>query len=401
MPGILGEMAKRTNGPMDDGRGKLRQHSDDKLAALAPDAVYQRGKGDNKTKQSHPRSLLASVMDLRILLWLLLGVAATWASHEKSKAKLVSSENPQSMASESMVERILPPQGPWLLPLLQVRYPGSAGNRRVRQFLQEQVGNLTGWTLDASSSVPFTVADSPNGPMEFQNLVFTFHPANQSASSFVVLAAHYDSKFSSNEGDVPDGFVGATDSAWPCALLLFLAESISRLVSQSASMKYGVKLVFFDGEEALRHWGAHDSLYGSRQLANQWHQQGFFAQIRLFALFDLLGSADMHINCLGGATAPEYDALRRKLLEQSASPARAAQLMGERRLPIGATYQSFIMDDHTPFQRLGLQPVLHLISSPFPSVWHSLGDDASALDAAVCRDFAQAVRDFVQDLLLS
>lgn len=35
------------------------------------------------------------------------------------------------------------------------------------------------------------------------------------------------------------------------------------------------------------------------------------------------------------------------------------------------TYQSHIEDDHIPFLTRGVS-VLHLIASPFPSVWHSL-----------------------------
>lgn len=33
--------------------------------------------------------------------------------------------------------------------------------------------------------------------------------------------------------------------------------------------------IFFDGEEAFRQWGPKDSIYGSRHLANKWHNQTF------------------------------------------------------------------------------------------------------------------------------
>lgn len=38
-----------------------------------------------------------------------------------------------------------------------------------------------------------------------------------------------------------------------------------------------------------------------------------------------------------------------------------------------------IEDDHLPFLAHGV-PILHVIPTPFPSVWHTLKDDASALD---------------------
>lgn len=33
-----------------------------------------------------------------------------------------------------------------------------------------------------------------------------------------------------------------------------------------------LQLVFFDGEEAFERWSSHDSLYGSRHLAQKWHE---------------------------------------------------------------------------------------------------------------------------------
>ena len=63
----------------------------------------------------------------------------------------------------------------------------------------------------------------------------------------MIVAAHYDSKlFSGVE------FVGATDSAVPCAMMLSLAELISRHPVDALTMP--IQLVFFDGEEALVDW---------------------------------------------------------------------------------------------------------------------------------------------------
>ena len=77
----------------------------------------------------------------------------------------------------------------------------------------------------------------------------------------------------------------------------------------------------------------------------------------------------------------------------------------------------FIDDDHAPFMRAGVS-VLHVISSPFPSVWHTLRvrsprlaravrsplmfvsqDDASALDLETCRRWNLIMRVFVSEYL--
>ena len=116
-----------------------------------------------------------------------------------------------------------------------------------------------GWHVELG---PFA-ASTPLGPLDFGNVVATLDPG---AARHLTLACHYDSKLFPS-GSAP--FVGATDSAVPCALLLELAQALdlelSRAKEQGASVT--LQLLFLDGEEALREWGPKDSLYGSRHLA--------------------------------------------------------------------------------------------------------------------------------------
>ena len=105
----------------------------------------------------------------------------------------------------------------------------------------------------------------------------------------LVLVAHYDSKIS------PEGFIGATDSAAPCAMLMHAARSIDKALTKKwkhmeekkntkANSKdgkgdelddseeagwddawnRGVMVLFLDGEEAFETWTDDDSLYGAR-----------------------------------------------------------------------------------------------------------------------------------------
>lgn len=77
-------------------------------------------------------------------------------------------------------------------------------------------------------------------------------------------------------------FIGATDSAAPCAMLISLAEALTPLLrarqdrvdSGMGILREGfdeevwaettLQIVFFDGEEAFHDWTATDSIYGSR-----------------------------------------------------------------------------------------------------------------------------------------
>ncbi|KAF5345419.1 hypothetical protein D9757_013476 [Collybiopsis confluens] len=112
-------------------------------------------------------------------------------------------------------------------------------------------------------------SQTPLGVKKFVNIVAT---KDIRASRRVVLSAHYDSRYlpPPNEGL----FVGATDSAFPCAVLLDLAESLNGMLERRSNEEDDadttLQLVFFDGEEAFVRWTSNDSLYGSRNLAGVW-----------------------------------------------------------------------------------------------------------------------------------
>lgn len=70
--------------------------------------------------------------------------------------------------------------------------------------------------------ITFT-SDNPSlGTVPFRNLIATFDPH---AHRRLVLACHYDSKIM--QGQV---FIGATDSAVPCAMLLDFAQTLAPLL---------------------------------------------------------------------------------------------------------------------------------------------------------------------------
>lgn len=72
----------------------------------------------------------------------------------------------------------------------------------------------------------FTAA-TPLGLLDFANVVATLDPG---AARHLTLACHYDSKLFPSES-AP--FVGATDSAVPCAMLLELAQALDQELSRA------------------------------------------------------------------------------------------------------------------------------------------------------------------------
>ncbi len=87
--------------------------------------------------------------------------------------------------------------------------------------------------------------------------------ARPGSGGYLTLVAHYDSKIA------PEGFVGATDSAAPCAMLMDVARGVEgflgRLWAKSKEGEGGgVQILLLDGEEAFVNWSDTDSLYGAR-----------------------------------------------------------------------------------------------------------------------------------------
>lgn len=131
--------------------------------------------------------------------------------------------------------------------------------------------HLPSWTVEWQNSTSTTPL-SNGKEVPFRNLIFKREPpwVKTGQSNLLTLVAHYDSKLK------PDGFIGAIDSAAPCAILMHTARTLDQYLTQmheqmsalgeagSAEADMGVQILLLDGEEAFVSWTATDSLYGSR-----------------------------------------------------------------------------------------------------------------------------------------
>lgn len=72
-----------------------------------------------------------------------------------------------------------------------------------------------GWSVELDEFK----ASTPNGVLNMTNIVATLNPK---ADRFMVIACHYDSKLMNFY------FVGATDSAVPCAMMIYMANALNQ-----------------------------------------------------------------------------------------------------------------------------------------------------------------------------
>lgn len=113
-------------------------------------------------------------------------------------------------------------KGALLAPILIPRVPGSTGSTQVLQhFVDFFSTSLPNWKLSFQNSTQ-KVAALNGKQVPFVNLIATRDPpwSTNGDVGRLALVAHYDSKMT------PAGFIGATDSAAPCAMLMHAARSI-------------------------------------------------------------------------------------------------------------------------------------------------------------------------------
>ncbi|KAL6242300.1 hypothetical protein RBB50_010848 [Rhinocladiella similis] len=312
--------------------------------------------------------------------------------------------------------------GNLLAPILIPRVPGTPGSAQVLQhFVNFFHTSLPDWTVTLQNSTSKTPTHGDK-EVPFVNLIATRDPPWSQPGNVgrLTLVAHYDSKYK------PEGFIGATDSAAPCAMLMHAVRAIDAALTKKWDSVQaqdeldldfeedkGIQVLLLDGEEAFHSWTATDSIYGARSLAEEWEHtthpatsiyKNYLDSIELFVLLDLLGSPEdlpipswqhsSHWSYVKMAEAEER--LRDLGLFKSTSKRKWLTEKDKKETDV---FNSYIMqDDHIPFIARGVQ-VLHLIPARFPSVWHTMRDDAEHLDIDVVEDWALLTTAFAAEYM--
>ena len=265
--------------------------------------------------------------------------------------------------------------------ILVPRVVGTPSHSKVKQYIIEQLKSF-GWSV---TSDIFAAKTPIFGELVFENIIAKLNP---SAKEVVVLACHYDSKYFPNME-----FLGATDSAVPCAMLLNLASCLQDRLNKLSSSEVSLELWFFDGEEAFLDWGPYDSLYGAKHLAQKMEAENTLSKIKCLILFDLLGpSKPVMYNYYNEKNVFKYLVASEKALRSAGHMKEhfSVDAMFFRDQRVG----HYVEDDHTPFLQRDV-PVIHVIPERFPDVWHTFADNFDAVDMDTVRDFNKILRLFV------
>lgn len=308
--------------------------------------------------------------------------------------------------------------------ILKPRIVGTASHAEVKRSIIAELKAL-GFSVELDE---FNQKTPHFGSLKFTNIIGKLNPE---ADKYLTLACHYDSKYFREHA-----FVGAVDSAVPCALMLNLVkttESALKLLRNNTDLS--LMLLFFDGEEAFRKWSATDSLYGSRHLASKWTTAPYVPKtigggrsmreidrVQLLVLLDLIGSEDPKFYNFFPNTRNHHRRLSKienglrthKLLVKSGDAKSGTMFLDQ-------TLYNRIEDDHLPFLKRSILrelpiryikgltfvlslhrldiPVLHLIPVPFPKHWHKPEDNEANLSRSTIKNVNAVLRIFMIEYL--
>ena len=229
------------------------------------------------------------------------------------------------------------------------RIPGSEAHREAVAWMVSEL-EAQGWSAQVQEAM---MMDHP-----IKNVVAKLLPDDQ-GEPWVILGAHYDSRFFADEDQDPSAHsepvLGANDGASGVAVLMELARVLPRDLPKE------IWLVFFDAEDNgnIPGW---DWILGSSAFVE--NLQG---RPDAVVIVDMIGDADLNIYMERNSDAT----LTAQIWAQAADLGYADAF-----IPIP---KYSILDDHTPFLRAGI-PAVDIIDFDYP-YWHTTEDTLNKVSA--------------------
>lgn len=239
------------------------------------------------------------------------------------------------------------------------RISGSDGMAKQQQIIIEHFRKLGDVRVQG-----FDVPHPVNGaPVRMTNLIVSFHPTSKER---VLLCCHYDTRpFPDRDLFKPRGtFIGANDGASGVALFMEMGKHIKQLTP-----KYGVDIVFFDGEELVYRPGD-KYFHGSEYFSTEYRDRPPAHRYVCGVLVDMIGGKKLQIH-------PERGSLR-YAPSVTKSVFATAKRLGIREFSDRPKHE--VNDDHIPLNTIAKIPTTDLIDFDYSS-WHTTKDVPASCSA--------------------
>lgn len=242
------------------------------------------------------------------------------------------------------------------------RPSGSAAGWATGDWIIEQV-ELAGWHAETQEFIYQGVT--------CRNIIAKM--PDSEGEPIVLLGAHYDTRRQADQDphNPDEPVMGANDGASGTAVLIELAYTL-----EHDKIPYQVWLAFFDAEDNGRLDGW-DWIVGSSYMASQLAMRPDFVII-----VDMIGDADQQIYFEHNS---DPDVMR--AIWQVASELGYEDTI----IP---EYRHSMLDDHTPFARLGI-PAVDMIDFDYP-YWHTTADTLDKVSAESLERVGRTVETYLE-----
>lgn len=252
------------------------------------------------------------------------------------------------------------------------RMSGSRGMQQQQDLIEDHFNNLGKQVSYQRFEVPHPESGRP---VPLANMIVEWNPE---AKERILLCAHYDTRPLPDRDPNPrkrrkGTFIGANDGASGVAFLMELAHHIDRL-----PQRYGIDLVFFDGEELVYVDDRDDYFLGSTRFAEQYRDSPPSHEYKIGVLFDMIADKKLTLyQEVNSMTWPET----RPIVKEIWSTAQRLDV--KEFIP---RVRHVVRDDHLPLYHIGGIPACDIIDIEYPDpsrrFWHTTSDTPGRCSAA-------------------
>jgi glutaminyl-peptide cyclotransferase len=200
--------------------------------------------------------------------------------------------------------------------------------------------------------------------VQLRNMIVRFHPENKRR---LLLGCHYDTRpFPDRDQHNPQGlFLGANDGASGVGFFFELGKHLVDLKG-----KYGIDLIFFDGEEFVWRTGIDPMFLGSTHFATEYAKNRWNGKYAYGIVVDMIADKELELYFEGNSV--QYAPKLAQSIWGVAKELGVKEFIPEQR--------HHIRDDHLPLNSIARIPTVDIIDFDYPNVnvgniyWHTEKD---------------------------
>ena len=258
------------------------------------------------------------------------------------------------------------------------RVPGTPPHSECRKWMVETLKSYGAEVMEQKFNA--TIFNGTN--YEGTNVIASFNPSHKRR---VLLAAHWDSRFTADQDPDANNHAksidGADDGGSGTGVLLAIASII-----QDNPIDLGIDIILFDGEDQGEDGGGSPLTWchGSQHWSKNLHKAGYNARFGI--LLDMVGAKD-------ASFYKELYSLKYAALYTNKIWALAGK-MGKGKYFINQRGTG-VTDDHLFINEIAGIPTVNIIHTKaqggFGAHWHTVGDNMSNIDKQVLGAVGQVV----------